>query len=66
MDHQDESKQEKLARLEKELKDLTNSWPEHCSGSGEFVNVHRAKPEQMQKIEDLEDEIDQLKSESAG
>ena len=66
MDNKDESKQDKLARLQQELKNLKSSMPEHCSGHGGYVNVHRANPEQMQKIEDLEDEIDELKAESSG
>jgi hypothetical protein len=66
MYHTEESKQEKLARLQQELECLKNSWPEHCTDTGGYVNVHRVKPEQMQKIEDLEDEIEQLKSELSG
>ena len=62
MDERSETKEEKLARLEKDLGDLKARLPEHCSGTEGFVSVHRANPEHWQKIEDLEDEIKQLKT----
>ena len=63
MKNEEETKKEKLARLQNELKDLEASLPEHCYSSEGYINVHRAKPEHMQKIEDIEDEIKKLKAE---
>jgi len=63
MEKEDETKKEKLARLQNELKDLEASLPEHCYSSEGYINVHRASPEHLQKIEDLEDEIKKLKAE---
>ena len=57
-----ESKEEKLARLERELAGLKASLPEHCSGTDGYIGVHAASPQHWQKIEDLESEIEQLKS----
>ena len=58
-----ETPREKLVRLERELADLKASLPEHCSGTEGYVGVHAASPTHWQKIEDLEDEIEKLKSE---
>lgn len=57
-----EEKSNQLERLEKELKDLKKSLPEHCYGKDGYINVHRASPELWQKIEDLEDKIKELKA----
>lgn len=57
-----ESKAEELARLREELKDLKGRMPEHCSGTREYVSVHRATPKLWEKIEDTEDRIKELES----
>ena len=57
-----ETPREKLVRLERELADLKASLPEHCSGTEGYVGVHAASPTHWQKIEDLEEEIEKLKS----
>jgi len=62
----DETKEDKLARLEQQLKDLKARLPEHCSGPDGYVGVHAASPAHWQKIEDLEDEIEKLKAEIGG
>lgn len=58
-----ETKEQKLARLETELKDLKATLPEHCYGTKGYIAVHRATPTHWQKIEDLEEEIKKLKTE---
>lgn len=58
-----ETKQEELARLEKELKELLKTFPEHCTGTKGYISVHRATPKHWQQIEDLEERIEQLKAE---
>ncbi|MBM4086875.1 MAG: hypothetical protein FJ272_18970 [Planctomycetes bacterium] len=57
-----ETKEEKLARREGELKDLKARLPEHCSGTKGYVSVHGAQPSLWQKIEDVEDEIKQIRA----
>ena len=57
-----ETKEEKLSRLEQELKELKATLPEHCSGTKGYVSVHHASTAHWQKIEDLEDEIERLKA----
>jgi hypothetical protein len=59
----EDTKEEKLSRLERELKSLRTSFPEHCSGTTGYVGVHAASPAHWQKIEDLEEEIKALKAE---
>ena len=59
----DQTKQARLARLEKELADLKETLPEHCHGTDGYISDHRASPEHWQKIEDLEEEIEKLKAE---
>ena len=63
MDNKQETKQQKLARLEQELKDLKGTLPEHCYGTDGHISVHRATPEHWQKIEDTEEQIKKLKAE---
>jgi len=36
--------------------------PEHCSGTKGYVGVHAASPAHWQRIEDVEEEIEKLKS----
>ena len=57
-----ETQRDRLVRLERELADLKASLPEHCSGTNGYVGVHAASPAHWQKIEDLEEEIEKLKS----
>jgi hypothetical protein len=57
------TKEERLARLEKELGDLKAALPEHCYGSEGYISDHRATPAHWQKIEDVEEEIKKLKAE---
>ena len=58
-----ETNQEKLSRLEHELEELRATLPEHCSGTTDYIEVHRASPDHWQKIEDIEEEIKKLKAE---
>ena len=58
-----QTKQDQLAGLEKELEDLKSKLPEHCHGRDGFISDHRATPEQWQAIEDKEDEIKAFKAE---
>jgi len=58
-----ETKEEKLSRLERELKNLRATFPEHCSGRQDYVGVHATSPAHWQKIEDLEEEIRKLQAE---
>ena len=57
-----EARKYRLVRLERELANLKASLPEHCSGTNGYVGVHAASPAHWQKIEDLEEEIEKLKS----
>ena len=59
-----ETDEEKLAQLQQELEDLKAKLPEHCSGTDTYVSVHRASPAHWQKIEDVEEAIRKLKSNS--
>jgi hypothetical protein len=59
----EETKPQRLARLEQELARAKDTLPEHCHGSDGYISDHRATPEQWQKIEDLEEEIQKLKAE---
>ncbi len=63
MEKKEKIKQEKLVRLQRELENLKASLPEHCYGPKGYINIHRAKPEHLQKIEDIEDEIKKLRAE---
>jgi hypothetical protein len=62
----EETREEELARLERELTELKATLPEHCYGTKGYIGVHRATPAHWQKIEELEERIRQLKEESAG
>lgn len=66
MDDSHETKKDRLARLEKELAQAKDTLPEHCHGTDGYISDHRATPEQWQKIEDLEEEIQKLKAELGG
>jgi HPt (histidine-containing phosphotransfer) domain-containing protein len=63
MQRKDETKQERLARLEDELQQLKSTLPEHCYGREGYISIHHATPEHWQKIEDIEEEIKELKAE---
>ena len=63
MQQNDETAEERLSRLERELADLKAKVPEHCHGQDGFISDHRATPEHWQKIEDTEEEIKALKTE---
>jgi hypothetical protein len=64
MEKDKETKQARLARLEKELQELKATFPEHCYGTEGYISVHRATPAHWQKIEELEEEISALKRET--
>lgn len=63
MAKKNETREEKLARLEQELKDLKATLPEHCYGTKGYIGVHRASPVHWQKVEDIEEEIKTMKAE---
>ena len=63
MDKAKETKEQELARLEQELKELKATSPEHCCGTKGYIGVHRATPAHWQKIEDTEERIQQLRAE---
>ena len=58
-----QAKEAELAKLEEELKDLKKTFPEHCYGTKGFTCAHRATPQHYQRIEDVEERIQQLKAE---
>jgi len=66
MEKKDETSQERLARLKKQLADLEAALPEHCYGSDGYISDHRATPDHLEKIEQLEEEIKRLKAETDG
>jgi len=57
------TKEEELERLQQELQDLNKTLPEHCYGTKGYIGVHRATPAHWQKIEDIEERIEQLRAE---
>jgi hypothetical protein len=59
----DQNKRKKLEQLQERLKELTSTLPEHCAGTGVYVDFHHASVEQWQEIEETEDEIKRLRSE---
>ena len=61
-----ETNQEKLAQLQEELKRLKGTLPEHCSGTEGYVGVHHASAAHWLKIEEIEEQIKKLKSETNG
>ena len=63
MANDQETKQQRLARLERQLADTRAKLPEHCHGTDGYISDHRATPAQWQQIEDLEEEIEALKTE---
>lgn len=63
MTKQMETKQQELARLQKELADLKKMLPEHCSGREGYIDVHRASSAHWLKIEETEEQIEKLKAE---
>ncbi len=58
-----ETNEEKLARLQQELKGLKDTLPEHCSGTESYVGVHHASVPHWLKIEELEEQIKELQAE---
>jgi len=65
MEKSDQTKEERLARLVKQLDDLKARLPEHCHGRDGYISDHRATPDHWQAIEDTEEEIKALKAELA-
>jgi len=63
MKNDQETKQERLARLQRQLADTRAKLPEHCHGADGYISDHRATPAQWQEIEDLEEEIKAHKAE---
>ncbi len=63
MKNDQESKPERLTRLQQQLAGTHAKLPEHCHGADGYISVHRATPAQWQEIEDLEEEIKVLKTE---
>lgn len=59
----EETKAERLSRLEQELKELKATLPEHCSGTKGYVSVHHASTAHWQRIEETEEQIAKLKAE---
>ena len=63
MEKKEETREEKLARLEQELKALKGTLPEHCYGTKGYIGVHGASPAHWQKVEDIEEAIKKLEEE---
>ena len=63
MTNDQETKPERLTRLQRQLADKHAKLPEHCHGTDGYISDHRATPAQWQEIEDLEEEIKALKAE---
>jgi hypothetical protein len=58
-----ESKEEKLARLKSELKELKATMPEHCYGTKGYVCTHHATPKHWELLEATEEEIETIEAE---
>ena len=58
-----ETKEQRLDRLQQELRDLKATLPEHCAGTNQYISTHRTNLTHWQKIEDTEEEIKKLKAE---
>jgi DNA repair ATPase RecN len=58
-----DGKKQELAKLEERLQELKSILPEHCSGSGTYIDTHHASVEHWQKIEEAEEGIKRLKAE---
>ncbi|NQU20101.1 MAG: hypothetical protein HQ567_02380 [Candidatus Nealsonbacteria bacterium] len=65
MANEEETKQQRLTRLQQQLADTHAKLPEHCHGTDGYITDHRATPAQWQEIENLEEEIEALKAELA-
>ena len=52
-----ETKEQRLDRLQQELRDLKAKLPEHCAGTNQYISTLRSNLTHWQKIEDTEDEI---------
>jgi len=63
MEKKNETREEEPARLEQEMKDLKGTLPEHCYGTKGYIGVHGASAAHWQKIEDIEEEIKNIKAE---
>jgi len=61
MEKDQETRQERLARLEEELQELKSTLPEHCYGTEGYISVHRATPAHWQKVEEIEEEISKVR-----
>ena len=57
----EETRQEKLTRLEDELEDLKSKLPEHCYDRSGYIATHRASPALWKRIEEVEEEIETLR-----
>ncbi len=57
-----EDKKKRLAELEAELKELKKRNPAHCGGTASYVG-HQMTPALLEKIENAEEEIAQLRKE---
>lgn len=55
---------EEREKLMGELEELKGRPPEHCSGTRGFVGIHRASPELLQRIEEIEERIRTLEIKS--
>lgn len=63
METENETKQQRLTRLQRQLAEMHSRLPEHCHGQDGYISDHRATPGLWQQIEDLEDQIKALKAE---
>lgn len=56
-------KKQELAELQERLAELKSTLPEHCSGSGTYIDTHHASAEHWRKIEEAEEQIKRLRAE---